>query len=572
MKKKPISHILALLCAGGCLASPAAHASSERESLETLRQTTLNLIDVLVSQGVMNRDQANALVKAAEQKAAATVAEQQRQTAQAGGQVVTTGDKGRLRVSFIPDSVKNEIREQIRQEVLAQAKQEKWAAPNAIPEWTERIIWEGDIRVRSQSDMMARDNAAALAYRNVETSNTVGAMTRAADFGVANNLTNPSAGTASAYTLDDRERLRVRARLGMRAIVNEQVQAGFRIVTGSATDRVSTNQTLGNNFNKYSVFLDRAYLTYEPTSWASITGGRIANPWFSTDLVWDENLNFEGVAATFRERQQRMTFKPFATVGYFPIRADNPPRADNRWLSGVQGGFEWDVNSNTRFKLGAAYYSYKNIEARQETNTAFLTGADYGQYEYEAGLRQKGNTLFRTNATLDCAAGFKCNSTIWGLASQYKPFNLTAVLDLAHLDPLHVTLVADYVKNLGFDRNEIMARTGLSADSVAGMKDSGAMLKLQIGHPVISNVHDWNASIAYRRLGSDAVLDAFTVADFGLGGTNMKGYALGLNYGLERNTVLGVRWLSADAIQSMLPTGNARYGVDILQLDLSARF
>ena len=40
-----------------------AHAD-ERTELETLRQTTLNLIQILVQQGVLKQDQAEGLIKA----------------------------------------------------------------------------------------------------------------------------------------------------------------------------------------------------------------------------------------------------------------------------------------------------------------------------------------------------------------------------------------------------------------------------------------------------------------------------------------------------------------------------
>lgn len=592
MKQKKNARILALLFAGACAALPAHAQQSERESLETLRQTTLNLIDVLVSQGVMNREQANALVKAAEQKAAATVAEQQKNATasgavagaaagSAGAQILTTGEKGRVRVSYIPDSVKNEIREQVRQEVIAQAKTERWGEPNVLPEWIDRIQWEGDVRLRYQDDRPARGNAPAADYVAVNTPLAgTRPTTRMADFG---NYETGGGGLPVATGNPDaeRDRLRVRARLGMNARVSEEVMAGFRLATGSGLDRVSTNQTMGNNFNKYSVYLDRAYIKYEPDAvdWLSVSGGRIPNPFFSTDLVFDENLNFEGFAATFAKRLSNERFKPFLTVGTFPLRAEDPPAADNRWMNAAQAGFELDVSSRSRLKIGAAVYDYKNVEGRVESNDAFLTGANYGQYEYGVGFRQKGNTLFRTNAALDCTTGNQCYENIWGLASKFRPVALTAVWDMAHYDPIHVVLAADYVKNFAFDKEEILRRTGLTSAELPDGKDSGTLLKVMVGYPKITRAHEWNATVGYRYLGSDAVLDAFTVADFGLGGTNTKGYWFDLRYGIARNTWMGLRWLSSDSIDSTLPGGGlisgqdkTKYSVDVLQVDLTASF
>src|SRR3546814_18528417 len=45
---------------------------------------------------------------------------------------------------------------------MAQAKTEGWASPGALPEWVKRIEWSGDIRFRSQSNLLASDNATGL--------------------------------------------------------------------------------------------------------------------------------------------------------------------------------------------------------------------------------------------------------------------------------------------------------------------------------------------------------------------------------------------------------------------------
>ena len=89
---------------------------------------------------------------------------------------------------------------------------------------------------------------------------------------------------------------------------------------------------------------------------------------------------------------------------------------------------------------------------------------------------------------------------------------------------------------------------------------------------------DWNVSLTYRWLGSDAVLDAFTNSDFGLGGTNNKGFILGGNYGIDKNTWFSARWMASDLIDSMAPrvTGStvapSKLSVDLLQIDLNTKF
>jgi hypothetical protein len=532
----------------GLMAAGQPAFADDRESLETLRETTLNLIDALVEQGIFSREKADAMVKAAQAKAAKTAVKEKAK------------GSAPVRVQYVPETVKNEIRDQLRQEVLAQAKSERWAEPNAVPSWLDRVKWEGDIRVRYQLDDYANSNTDALNYILAAAgSNPTGSeVTRSAGF-LSNN-----GSAATANTLEDRDRYRLRARLGILAKVSDDWSAGVRLATGNTTDRVSTNQTMGQDFNKYQLLVDRAYLKYDPVEWLSATGGRIPNPWFSTDLVWDEDLNFEGFAATLKPSFANGDFRPFLTLGAFPLREESPPTRPNRWMAGVQAGAKWNFTQNSRLTVGLAMYEFDKLEARVERDADYLAGsASYGQFEYGSGLRQKGNTLFRTNASSDTSA------TIWGLASKFRPVNLTASLDLAHFDPVHVVLTGDYVKNTAFDRSEIQRRTGVA---LTDGKDYGYLFKLAVGMPKLEKRHDWQTSFTYRYLGSDATVDAFTDSDFGLGGTNLKGYQLGMNYGVDQNAWLSLRWMSAQSIESFSLNPNHRFAVDLLQADVNVRF
>ena len=77
---------------------------------------------------------------------------------------------------------------------------------------------------------------------------------------------------------------------------------------------------------------------------------------------------------------------------------------------------------------------------------------------------------------------------------------------------------------------------------------------------------------ARRELASAATIDGVTDSDFGLGGTNMKGYTLGLSYAVDQNAWLNLRWLSAESIDSFSLVPSQRYAVDVLQADINARF
>lgn len=502
--------LAALVLAGG----PAW--GDEREDLEVVRQTTVNLIKALVEKGVLTQDAAQAMITQAEDAARKKVAAAQ-----------ASQDKDKVvRVPYVPEMVKHEIRDQIKQEVLAQAKTERWGDVNAVPEWVDRMHWEGDLRMRYQRDSYAKGNATPTFVDQY--------------YGQAANTTG--------NTTDSRERWRLRARLSLSAKISDTVSGAIRLATGSDNTPLSTNQTLGNTANKYSIWVDEAYLKLDPAKWFTVSGGRIPNPWLSTNLVWHSDLTFEGVAAktTYHFDERRSAY---FTAGVFPIQEIAPSttnKAKSKWLVGLQGGVDLAALSGSKAKFGLALYDYKNVEGVPDTGA--------GLFDYDATkpqFHQKGNTMF-----LDPYSGNP------KLVSKFRELNLTGQLDIANLDPTHVILTADYVRNIGFDPAEIAKRTGYIVDK----QNVGFQLQTTVGRPKIAARGDWQAFVGYRHLQADAVLDAFTDSDFHLGGTDTKGYFIGGSYGLDKNTWLSLRWLSADSIHG------PPLGIDVFQVDLNAKF
>lgn len=545
-----------------------AHAD-ERASLENLRQTTQALIDALVEQGVLSREKADALVRAAEAKAAAAATAAPKPSTTPEGKPV-------LRVPYVPESVRAQIRDEVKEEIVAQAKAERWGVPNA-PSWTNRIKIEGDLRLRHQSDNPSGNNTRALDYTLAEVKNS-GGISRSPDF--ASYAVNDARDILpSANTTESRSRERLRLRLGLTAKVTDEVGVGLRLATGSATDRVSTNQTLGQSFNKYQLFVDRAFVRIDPAPWVSFQGGRIPNPWFSTEMTWSDNLNFEGFATTFRRPVVDDGFAPFLTLGYFPLRESTPPTRNSRSLWGGQMGASLELDSRTRMKFGVAYYHYQNLEGRSDPDYTVLSngisvGLRYGRYEYPVGLRQRGNTVFETNPLLNFN-----NDVIkptWGLAYKFRPLVLTASAEFTHFSPFNVMLAAEYANNTGFSASDFRKRAGNTfyKDVNPGGRREGYQFKVAIGSLDVREVHDWQVQFGYRHVGSDAVLDAFTDSDLGQGGTNLRGYTLGLTYGVDANSTMGVRYMAAQNIDSTINSNfpNASYKVNTLMVDFNVRF
>jgi len=516
--------------------------ADERESLEQLKATTTNLIDLLVQEGVLPKDKADAMMKKASQDAAQQVKQAKAKEADlvkssenASQEKIAQDDKS-VRVQYVPEHVKKEMRAEIEKDVMTKLNY-KAGTRLGLPSWIDRIAFNGDIRLRYENDSFSSNNAPPavlrLSGRDVNSTNST----------------------------EDRDRLRLRARLGADLNVNDWLSGGLRLTTGTLSDPVSPNQTEGISQGKYTLALDRAFLKAKPYDWLTVSGGRFGNPFFSTDLVWDPDLAFDGIAATFTPKLND-TWSSYTTIGAFPIeeiQASDTNKSEDKWLYALQTGIQWQSQNRSTARLGIAYYDYENIEGKTSPSgtTAFDATAPV--------FRQKGNNTFVVNRLNSPPLG----SEKYGLASEFQLINLTGQVDLLTFDPIHVTLTGDYVKNIGFDRKEILKRTGVDLKE----ETDGYQARLDIGHnsfngPTWGEVkpNDWQVSLGYKYIEADAVLDAFTDSDFHLGGSDAKGWLVGGNYAIDKNAWVGARYFSADSI-----TG-PDLSIDVLLLDFIAKF
>ncbi|HEB55623.1 MAG TPA: hypothetical protein ENI98_04810 [Gammaproteobacteria bacterium] len=526
-------------------------SAGQQEDLLKLKNTTVELINALVKEGVLSEERAKALITDAERKAETEFKEKEKKEAQ--------GTKGVVRIPYVPKFVRDQIREQVRSElhedvvadVMAQAKNERWGMPDALPDWTRRFKFKGDFRLRYEGDFFSPDNHPQ-GYYDWQTINEKGGLNKAGNKTYLN-------------TVKDVNRLRIRMRLGIDAKITNDLKASIRLATGNPQDPVSTNQTLGQYAERYNLSIDRVYLKYDYINldgYPSMTllGGRMPNPWFSTDLVYDHDLNFEGLASKFRfslhgddnlfDQDERLR-SLFLTLGAFPLQQTS--RYTDKWLFGAQFGTDLKFEDQSRFRFAVAYYDYKNIQAVPN---------DLGSIESDWSaprFMQKGNTLARISNGI---GETDATTRLVGLASDFNILNLTTKYDYAGFAPVHLMLTADYAKNLGFNQQEVSRLNGSNIEP----QTTAYRAKLTLGWPIVSKYGDWQVSVGWRYIERDAVLDAFNDSDFHLGGTDAKGWVVGGKFGLTENTWLHTRWMSADEISGPL------LGIDILQVDVNTRF
>jgi len=506
-------------------------------------------------------------------------APQARPAAATGAIAAQPGD---VRVPYIPQTVRDEIREELKTSVMAQAKAEGWAAPDQVPDWTQRLRVQGDVRVRNESRLYSdRNSDIEVDWARINAGNGY-------DVNGNTNLGLPPL----RNTREDRNNSwRIRARLGVVAELGEHTRAGVRLATGNDNGPVSSTQTLGGGLAKKDAWLDQAWLSYTPVQGLDIIGGRFGNPYWSTDTLFSNDLNFDGLAFKYAHPLGGEGLSLFATLGLtpleyssdgFPNTSQTKMKSENKWLNGVQVGADWQFGDQQKLRAAVGYFDFRNIAGEYSQPCALYAGADHCSSDWSRpAFMQKGNTLMLLrNIALDPLDPANTPMPQYvGLASEFELLDLNLAWETPTFGGYALRVEGHGIKNLAFDRNRMWSRAqggivtnlGAAANGVAGPQDiqSGDMAYMAqatFGQLALKQAGDWNVWLGYKRLEADALPDAYNDSNFHLGGTNAKGYYLGSSYMFDKNVWLTGRWMAAKEA-----TG-APQSIDVFQLEVNAGF
>lgn len=594
-----LSHVLrrgaAAIALCGAVPAFAQEAASPAPALPNgpSESAVANLVRLLVEQGTITRENGERLLAQAQSEAVQARAAAPARQASAD---LPPPAPGTVRVPYVPETVRAQIRDEIKTEVLAQAQREGWAAPDrAAPAWVNNIRLTGDFRFRSASSLFAENNSNL--FIDVAEFNANGPY----DITTAPTTVVPTLNT----TKDRGNVLQIRARLGLEATIAERFKLGFQIATGDDNGPISTNSTLNGGFRKRDLWLQLAYLSGEIFPGGKITVGRFENPLRHTDLMFDPDLALDGV---FGEVDfSRIIGVPNFTValrgGGFPIDfGDNdfPSTAfekrnfRDRYLVSTQIELGGRFNNGIEASLSAAYHNFTYLRGHVSAPCDVYTSANV-ECSTDA-LRPlyatKGNTLmflrsFDTALNPDPANPIE--PQFLGLKFAYRVLDVNGSVSVPISDRVQARLTGNYLHNFGFDPenicnegfagrpiNNISNESGVCGPASTGRfvgGNEGYAAYLSLGNPDLfrgsarlAKRGDWAVSGGYKYLESDAVPDSFPDSDFHLGGTNAQGYFVGGQLAVLDNITLGARWLSADEIVDQ------PLSIDVLQLDLGVAF
>lgn len=216
----------------------------------------------------------------------------------------------------------------------------------ALPEWLEDITWGGDLRLRYHYE----------------------------HFG--------------STTTKDRHQGRFRLRVGAKKTwLEKQIEAGFRLASGSTNSPTSTNQSFDTIMSEKDVWIDQAYAKLKPKTieGLEVVGGKMKNPLFHTNVVWDSDVNPEGVWAVYA-CPGAAPFEPFAGIGYF-MTEESSTGLDGS-LTAYQVGIMVPIplGEDTEWTIAGTYYDWKYYEttfATAANNTTSMGGTRLAAEEFD---------------------------------------------------------------------------------------------------------------------------------------------------------------------------------------------
>src|SRR5438067_8406774 len=209
-------------------------------------------------------------------------------------------------------------------------------------------------------------------------------------------------------TVPDRNRARLRVRFGFDGKLNEDFTSGIYLATGSLGDPTTTNETLTNFFDRKTVALDKAWITYNPIAhkWVSLTGGKFAYTWQRTSATFDPDLNPEGFSEKF---SWNLKNKHFKSVSVQPLQLlfNEVSSGTDSYAIGGEAETKWELGPWTATP-SFTYLKWNNPSAIL-TASAFAVAAN--NIGFSSGTPPVTTTIPAPGEGPGCAKGSAAGGT-----------------------------------------------------------------------------------------------------------------------------------------------------------------
>lgn len=386
---------------------------------------------------------------------------------------------------------------------------------------------------------------------------------------------------SDAATSEERQRWRYAFRIGLRGDVNENFFYGVRLDTGTygrsawvtmADDNTagSTGKAAQSNKTSDAVAVGLAFIGWKPTDWMQVIAGRQSNPLFTSSMVWDPDINPEGLSEKFSYKlNDNATL--FATAGQFLYSQIG--KRTGAWTSGTLNSPNPGLGSSQSTvllanEIGGAYKFSDTTSARAAVN----------YYKYRL---TQDDTVFNTDFQ-----GVGASVTDLGVRNlQVVEIPMEVRFPVATLSG---AVFGEYAWNIdGKKRAAASATPQYDNDNKAMMlglslASSGVPQSLSQGPTLGSSAKKgtWEVRTYYQRVEQFALDQNMIDSDF-FERTNMEGYFVAGAYSPANGIITTLRYGNAKRLNANMSTGGFnddssnvatinRY--QLLQADLTLRF
>ena len=365
-----------------------------------------------------------------------------------------------------------------KQELTREALIDKVNSHDKLLKTLQRVSWFGDMRLR---------------YEIVD---------RASD--------NSTANDADGHL--DTERPRIRFRFGAKAHVYKHLDLILRFSTGGDSASTSGNTTLDGTFGNEAISLNLAYGSWEILNGLFLQGGKVKNPFMKSEVVWDSDVNPEGLSEIYQKKSGETTIQ-FIAGQYIVEETDRENDIDSDDV--VLLAWQAQLHQKTKvgkFKFAVALYDYNHLTDQGSAVTKQLGSGD-GQRNSQV----VGTNVNTTNMQiLDFMAGWSSP-----LGSKYG------------------SLFGEYAVNTDAD-----APAG--NNTIAQDLDTAWQLGFKFGDKKVEKTGQWEIKTLYRVVQQDAVFYALTDSNFHQGGTNAKGIEMGAKYAIRKGMQLAYSFFNTE--------------------------
>lgn len=406
---------------------------------------------------------------------------------------------------------------------------------------------------------------------------------RTAEAGAPDTISSPGDNT-------QRNRFRYRLRLGLRGTLVDDWFFGLRLET--STNPRSTNITFGDDsgvngpFSKDSdrISVGQAYFGYRGVRDLTLTVGKMQNPFITTSMTWDGDINPEGLA-----EQWKHTF----SFGGGSSPGVQSMGADGKTMVTTQGTPRDPITVDIFANFGQFVYDDSNPEnpvgpapSNVPNRDAFLLGWQVGAkinftktvylqlaptiYNY-TGTGDSFNTHFVGDPTFLDADGAKVTPNQTGV-------NSLLVFDMPvefgwKFGELPMRVFGDFAVN--FDADDRAAAAGHPEKG-----DQRYAYQIGIGAGKLKAKRDWQLSAFYQHVEQFALDPNLVDSDIFDSRVNMEGFVVQAGYGLSDAVFFNLTYGYGQQADRSLGTGgvgdafslNPLRKYSIFQTDLSVKF